>query len=288
MRFVTLSTAATLWVDLPARADATPTFVVRNPAGGTIQSSASVTLGTSNTTLSGAAAAGASTVSVTSASGIAAGRKFLIGGPEESGGERVTVRSVSGTTITLVRPLRAAKASGAAFASTRVDLAIDAGTPSTIGRHWRAEITWAVSSVSQAVHVVPFDVVRYQPLTSLEGDDIADLDPLLAKRLPAGLWLPATIEAAWDMILRRLAQQKDPGALVGAIDLTTPHQYLVRKLLAETGATNPELLDHAKFLGERYVQELETALASAAVDDDQDGAVEKHEGWTKTLDLARG
>lgn len=289
MRFVTLDTAATLWVDLPQRADATPTFVVKTPSGSTAQSSASVTLASCNTTLNGAASAGAASVVVTSASGITAGRKYLVGGAESTGGEFVTVKSVSGTTITLVRPLRFARASGVAFQSTRVDMAISASTPSAIGRHWRAEITWAVSSASQDTYEVPFDVTRYSPMTALRADDVVDFDPVLAKRLPAGTWLPALMDVAWDMILRRLALTKAPGSLMGAIDLTTPHAYLVRKLIAETGATTAvELKEYAETLAAEFQRELEITLASAAVDDDQDGAIEKHEGWTKTLSLQRG
>lgn len=289
MRFVTLATAATLWVDLPQRADATPTFVVKTPSGGTVQSSASVTLASCNTTLNGAVSAGASSVVVTSASGITAGRKYLIGGAESAGGEFVTVKSVSGTTVTLVRPLRLGRASGVAFQSTRVEMAVSSSTPSAVGRHWRAEITWAVSSASQDTYEVPFDVTRYSPQTSLRADDIVDFDPVLAKRLPAGTWVPALIDVAWDMILRRLAQTKDPGSLMGAIDLTTPHAYLVRKLIAETGATTAgELKEYAEMLAVEFQKELEITLASAAVDDDQDGAIEKNEGWLKILDLLRG
>lgn len=286
MRFVLLDTAATLAVDLPARADATPTFVVRNPAGGTVQASASVTLGTSNTTLSGAASAGATSVSVTSASGITAGRKYLVGGREDEGGERVTVRSVSATTVTLARALRAAKASGAAFQSTRVEMAVASTTPSAVGRHWRAEVTWAVSSASQPTHVVAFDVVRFQPVSTLDGDAIADLDPTLAKRLPAGTWLPGVLDQCWDMVLRRVAQQKNPGSLVGTLELTTAHAYLVRATLAETGGE--DWAAYRDDMRQRFKDELDAALGAAAIDDDGDGSVEQHEGWRRTVLVERG
>ena len=82
MRFVELSTATTLAVDLPERADATPTFVVRGPSGGVVQASSAVTLDTVNTTLASAAAAGAQTVSVTSATGLIVGRKYQLAGNE--------------------------------------------------------------------------------------------------------------------------------------------------------------------------------------------------------------
>lgn len=286
MRFVLLDTAATLAVDLPARADATATFVVKNPSGGIVQASASVTLGAANTTLSGAASAGATSVAVASAAGITAGRKYLLGGPEAEGGERVTVRAVSGLTVTLARALRAAKASGAAFQSTRVELAVASTTPSAVGRHWRAEVAWAVSAAAQPTHVVAFDVVRFQPVSTLDGDAIADLDPVLVKRLPAGTWLPGVMDACWDMVLRRVAQTKDPGALVGTLELTTAHAYLVRATLAETGGE--EWAAYRDDMRARFKQELDAALAAAAIDDDQDGAVESNEGWRRTVLVERG
>ena len=285
MRFLLKDTAATLAFDLPQRADATPTFVVTGPGGGDTQASSSVTLDTVNTTLSGAAAAGASSVTVTSASGIVVGRKYLLAGAEATGGERVTVKSIASTTITLVRPLRFAKASGATFQSSRLTMAVTAAAVPSYGRHYRATISWAVSTVAQdAVHV-DFDVCRYVPSTVLSLDDVSDLDPMLAKRLPAGLWVPALMDRAWDMMLRRIASKKEPGSLIGSVDLTTPHSYLVRALLAETAGE--DFAAYHTSMVERYVTELESVLASAAFDDDMDGEPEPHEQWFRSVDVIR-
>jgi hypothetical protein len=286
MRFTARSTATTIVVDLPARADASPTFVALTPAGGSAQASTNATLDSVSTTLSAAPAAGATSVAVTSATGIIAGRKYLVGGPESVGGERVTVKSVSGTTITLVRPLRYAKASGAAFQSTRVECAVTSGAVSSYGRHYRVVISWAVSTVAQPSLDVPFDVVRYMPLTTLSLDDVTDLDPMLLKRLPAGLWAPARIDRAWEILLRRIASKKCPGALIGAIDLTIPHGYMFRALLAETAGAEFEA--YRTLMVERYASELESVLSSAAFDDDMDGKPEAHEQWFRSIDVIRG
>lgn len=286
MRFALKDTATTFAVDLPDRADATPSFTVTGPSGGVLLTSTPATLDAVDTTLASAAAAGATSVSVTSASGVTVGRKYLLGGPEATGGERVTVRAVSGATVSLARPLRTSKSNGASFRSTRVECAVTAAAVPSYGRHYRLTISWDVSTVDQPPVEVPFDVTRYVPLTHLSVDDVADLDPILAKRLPAGLWAPALIAQSWDMLLRRVAAKKEPGALIGSIDLTTPHAYLFRALLAETAGS--DFATYRDDLRARYDAELELSLAAAAFDDDGDGSPEPHERWMRGIDVMRG
>ena len=89
MRFVQLSTARSIDVELPQRADATPTFRVLSPSGGATLTATNVSMDAVNTTLNGAAAAGAQTITLTSVASVTAGRKYLIGTNTEAlGGER--------------------------------------------------------------------------------------------------------------------------------------------------------------------------------------------------------
>lgn len=286
MRFAQLSTATTLTVDLEERPDAGATFVVYNPQGGEAQASAAATIDAVSTTLAAAAQAGAMALSVASATGITVGRRYLVGGAESAGGERVTVRAVAGTTVTLVRPLRYARASAAAFQSTRVELAVTGSNVATVGRHWRAEVTYTVSTAARSKAVVPFDVVRYVPIELLSLEDVRALDPLIAKRLAEGAWWPDLKAAAWDQLLHRVAAKVDPGALVGTVNLTVPLGYLIRTLVAETAGRDHE--PTRALLARRFGEELDAALGAHAVDDDQDGAVERHEGWRRTIVLERG
>lgn len=283
MIFVPKAQAYTLALYLPARADATPTATVYSPGGGSLQTP-TVTLDTVNTTLSGAASAGATSVTVASATGIVAGRRYLLAGGEDAGGEEVTVKSVSGTTINLVRALRLAGASGASFVGHRATLAVT--SIAVADRGYRAEVAWAVSSVTQPPFVAAFDVVRYWPRSGLTAEGIRDLDPLFSKRLPAGTWIPAIIDRAWDQLLARIASKVDPGALVGALDLTVPHSYLVRALLLETAG--PDAIPDCERMHARYTAELDTALAATAIDNDQDGVVEPNEGWYRSIPVSRG
>ena len=273
-------------IELPARADATPTFAVYSPAGASLLTG-SVTLDGVNTTLSGAASAGATTVSVTSATGIAVGRKYLVGGAESSGGESITVKSISGTTITLVRPLLRAKSSGDAFASPRVTVAITTAVTARVGKGYRIEITYALSSTTQPVWVASLEVVRYTPTSTLKFDDLLDRDPVLLKRLPAGLWVPALIDSCWQQLLLRVSASESVGGLQGVLDLSTAHSYLVRATLAE--CAGPEWAAYRDDMRKQYESEVKTALSAASYDTDQDGAVEPNEGfWPNTFEVSRG
>jgi hypothetical protein len=286
MRFAARSTATTLAVDLPARPDATPTFTVVGPAGGVTQAAGDVTLDGADTTLAAPAVAGATLVTLTSATGVTAGRRYLVAGPEGTGGEAVTVRSVSGAAVRLVRPLRADRASGVAFQSARVTCAVEVAAVPSYGRHYRLAIAWALAAVEQPVVDVPFDVCRYVPLSHLTVDHVGDMDPAVIKRLPAGLWPPALIDRAWEILCRRIAAKKAPGALIGSIDLTVAHGYLFRALLLETAGDGFDD-DRARMMA-RFGEELEATLASAAFDDDMDGEPEPHEQWFRSIDVIRG
>ncbi len=105
MRYVTKDKAPALAFYLPSRPSTAGSAVVYGAGGDALQSSPTVTLDSVNTTLSGAATAGAATLALTSASSVVAGRRYLVGGAEETGGETVTVafadssRSLSATTM---------------------------------------------------------------------------------------------------------------------------------------------------------------------------------------------
>lgn len=285
MRFVEVNRATTLHVDLPVRPSAAGTYEVQTVRGGTVQASAAASLSAVSTTLSGAAVAGAASVTVTSATGIVAGRRYLLGGPEETGGEWVTVRSVSGTTVTLARRLIAARASGDAFVSTRVSFALPA--IANHGRAHRVVYTWP-SADDRPDFVVPFDVCRWSPVSHLSTEDLRTLDPLLAKRLPASVWLPGLIEESWEMLCRHIAQRVEPGGIVGTVDLTTAHGYLARALLAETAGDDTETTAYRARMQERYAQERDSTLASLAYDESQDGQATVQTGWVRTINVMRG
>ncbi len=267
MRWVQYGTSGSVTFDLPSRPSGAGTAAVLTTAGSAL-TSPTPTLDSVNTTLSASAAAGATSVTVTSATSVSAGRRYLVGGAETAGGETVLVAAVSGTTVTLARPLTSARASGATFQGVRVTVAVSSACTATVARQYRVE--WTDPDTSEVI-AVPFDVTRYAPRTFLTMSLLLDLDAALRKRVAQGTWLPAVIERAWEMLLDDLGtKDRHPGGYAGHIELTTPHAYLVRSLLAETDTT-AEGIAYRDDMRQRYADELARALASVAYDAAGDG-----------------
>lgn len=290
MRWVPLAKAKSLEMVAPLVPDAAGTFTVSDVSGGELQASTAAGYVALNTTLAAAAAAGARTLTVTSTVGFVAGRSYLLGGPEATGGEFVLVgRVVNGTTLTLVRALRSARAIGDTIASTRVTFPIAAGTSATCGRNLRIEWTWESGGVAQDPVVLPFDVTRYAPVTFCNTESVRTLDPLVSKRIADGTYMPALLDTSWTMLLRRVAAKVAPGGVAGTVDLTIPHGYLTLVLLLEPGAGDTETDAHIARLETRFTQELDAALAALAIDSDQDGDGKTGEaGWgRRTITLIR-
>ena len=286
-RWLQLNVGGTVVTDeLNERPDASPTFAVLSPSGGSLATGTG-TVDSVSTTLAGAVAAGATQLAVTSATGITVGRRYLVGGTEETGGEWVTVKSLASTTVTLARPVLRAQANGATFYGTRVSCVVTAAACAEIARSCRVDITYLVSAAARPVVSVEFDVTRYALRSGLTIEHVRDLDPLLYKRASEGTVWHTLVAYAWERIVSRIGLQKDPGGLVGAIDLTQPHALMVQLLVAEQGTTE-EHRAGAHHMGRGPGRERAAILASRAFDDDQDGAVEAHEGFVRTINLIRG
>lgn len=283
MRWVQYNASGSITFDLPSRPSGAGTATVRT-MGGAAQTTPTPTLDSVNTTLSSAAAAGATSLSVASATGLVVGRRYLLGGAETAGGETVLVSGLSGTTVSLARPLARAKASGVAFQGTRVTVAVSSACTAEIARQSRVE--WVDPDTSEVL-AIPFDVTRYAPRSHLTESLLLDLDASLRKRLPSGAWVPALIERAWEMLLDDLGtKERHPGGYAGVIELTTAHAYLVRSLVAETDTT-AEGVAYRDDMRERFRQELDRALASVAYDTQQDGNAELGKALWRGLALVR-
>lgn len=269
MRFVQRSRVTLLRHELTRRPSAAGTYTVSTAMGGELQGSTAATLDPVAATLGAAAAMGAQELTLASTSGVTAGRRYLLGGPELDGGEVVTVRAVSGSTAVLAARTTRAWPSGSSFESTRITLSIPAIT--TPQRNCRVEY-FPPDADDQPSTIIPFDVVRYMVATNLTTADLRVIDPLIQSRKPSGTYMPDVMQRAWDMLCGDVATQCDPGAVVGSVDLTPPHGYLTRFLLAEMAGDDDAAKDaRERYLG-RYRQELERALATLSRDTDQDGA----------------
>lgn len=284
MRFVEVNRAGSLTVTLPRRPSAAGSATVRTASGGTIQTIATPVLGTTDTTIAGAVVAGAQQLTVTSATGIQVGRRYLLGGPEEFGGETVTVRGIDGTTVTLAQRLMSAWPIGAAFESTDVTFAVNAiANPA---RGYRVEYAWPEGDGQPAVSV-PFDVTRFTPVSHLSIADLRALDSIIAKRIPPGTWLPDVVAAAWKTLCLHIAQKVDPGGCVGTLDLTVAHGYLVRALLAEVAGSSDEVTKYRLLMEERYADERDAVLAANPYSPDQSASTSTRTGFSRTIHIQR-
>lgn len=262
LRWVQMGASGSVVVDLASRPSGVGTARVLT-ASGSVLTSPTPTLDSVNTTTSAAVVAGATTLTVTSATGVTAGRRYLLGGPEASGGERVLVASVSGTTVTLARPVATARASGATFQSARLTVAVSSACTAEPARQHRVE--WTHPDTSE-VEAWPFDVTRYAPRSGLTSAELLDADPALRKRLASGAWLPAAIDRAWTIVLKDLAgTDRHPGGYAGVVELTEAHAYLVRALVAETDTTE-DGRQYRDDMRARYKQELDRTLATVGYD----------------------
>lgn len=287
MRFVTKGRSGTLELYLARRPSGAGAAVVYDPAGGVLQASPTVALDAVNTTLASAVQAGAQSVSLTSASDVVVGRRYQLGGAEESGGESVVVAGLAGTTATLARKLRRAQASGATFQGARLTLAITTASTAEAQRGCRAEWTNPTSGVDEVIPV-PFDVVLWTPTTQLTTPDLYDLDPLFSKRIPEGAWLPGTIAKAWERLTDDLAaKDKVPGSYAGVIELTRAHGYLVLALLAEGDELDDEAQARLETMQARYKQELAATLARLPYSEASDGITRPGVAYYRGVSLIR-
>lgn len=281
MRWVQYQHAGTVTAYLPERPDAAGLSArVLDPAGGVLQAAATIAREATDTTLASPATAGTRTLVATSAADVQVGRRYQLGGTEDAGGEDVLVRAKATNTLTLARPIRTDRAAGVTLRSTRVDVTVSTASTATCQRHLVAEVTYTVTS-ARPLWVEDFDVTRYAPQTALTLEALRAIDPIVAKRLPEGTWWPELRDLTWDRLLRRVAGKVAPGALVGTVDLTDAHGYLV---LADLATGDP---DRGPALEARFRQELDATLASSAIDSEQAGVVDSTRTWGAGIPMVR-
>lgn len=283
MRFVQLNGTGTLHYDHPSRPSGAGTAVVRDLSGGELES-ITPTLDAVETTLTAATTPGATSATLISASGVAAGRRYFIDGAEASGGEAVTVLSVAPGVVTTVRRMQRAHGIGASFEGSRLSFAVTSRSTNYPARNVRVE--WTHPDTGDVI-AIPFDVTRYAPLSTLTVEDLVDDDPQLLKRIATGEYLPARIARAWEILTRHIAQNYKPGGLVGALDLTTAHAYLVRALIQEGAGKGDEAVRQLEDLRTRYAQERDAVLGAAAYDEQQTGRARNGQ-MGRVIRLVRG
>lgn len=253
----------------PRRPDSGPTVEVLSSTGSAlVAAGTAATLDTVNTTLSAGAAAGITTLSVASATGIVRGTRYVLSDPYEE----VEVSRVSGTTVYLTGPTWYGHGSGAAFQGHRVSYALTGAQAATEDDSCRALFSWALSSVSQARGQVDFAVARSLPTCPVSPVDLLRADPDLRRKLASTVDVNLLIQSAFDEVLEDLSA----GGLwsydyIGSERLKRAVVYKTLHLCSEHYGRAYQ--DERDRLWDRYRQTLATFRSVASVDDDRDGAV---------------
>lgn len=149
----------------------TPTVTIKTDRNEDIVSAQAATQSTVNTTLSSAASAGATTIAVAAATGIAADAVLDIG----SGDESVVVKSISGTTVTLVRPLIVDHASAATVKNNTLSYTVSSSDASKL--FWDGAAYWYNNGVLYTQ--TPVECTRYPLFRLTTLQDVWDEHPQL-------------------------------------------------------------------------------------------------------------
>lgn len=293
--FVQFQSTGFLSFELPTRAlSGSITGSIYNNNGGITGVSASFTTSSINTTIQTAVSAAAMSVVVAGSITPVKNHRYLIGVSEEQNGEFITLKSFTtaggNTTLNLMRPLTFSYSAGEPVGDTTVVLTIGTGSTGQVNWNNYATLQYIPSSslgfatdFADTIHK-SFDITRFIPITTLSIEDLRDFDPQLAKKGMQGLSVYNLMTKAWEMLLARVGARSNMGGIVGSVDLTVPHSYLTRRLIAEL---DPEMKEYADMLSQRFNEEFESILGVAAIDRSGDGRIQPWERFRQSVKFSR-
>jgi hypothetical protein len=177
------------------------THLLRTPSTDFQAAAEAASYDTVDTTLDAAASEGATSLSVASATGITAGRTYLLGlAADATDNLAVEVASVVGTTVNLKDPLPQAVASADLFFGWQVSHALLAAETEQEGE---GQVKWIATIGGETVTFdQQFRVVYAQVAYTLNGARLVSLMPITRSlQDPQDGTFQETIEAAWDAYL---------------------------------------------------------------------------------------
>lgn len=251
---------------LPAAA----TVTVKTDTGSALVTAASATISSIDTTLSSAAARGARTIAVADATGVTSGAEIRLQDPPEV----VRCKSLSGTTVTLWRPLLHAHASGTVADGITVTYAVQAADADALFFDGRAE--WTLDSA--LADITSVECTRY-PLkrpSAISASDLADELPDLHQILGIEDDSEALLDEAHAEVLERIGGKARVHVYTGSNGFKRACVFAacVRIFRRRPG-------DQSQQLYERYMEALTRAIDDlqgyVPNDADQDGIVEEGE-----------
>jgi hypothetical protein len=271
-QFIEKNQGGSIWFDLPRIGDlGSVTASVYSNTGNDLGSSTVVEYFTSSS-LSTAAAAGTNTLTLVSSTGFKVGDMIYVTNTDRTieASEAVSIKSISGNILTLQRPLTTPQASGNIVAKSRIKITITAAQAANIGKNYVIKINYKTLTEDQPTLFQSFTVSKYLPISNLTMNDLSSIDSTVYKKFPSTFDFQKTKEITWGMLLQRLAANYDPGGLVGTINFTVAHAYLILMVIYETAG--PDYDQQRLVMAERFEKEFISACASAAYDEKQTGS----------------
>lgn len=174
-----------------------------------------------NTTAAVATAAQDTTVTLTSAAGVVNdGRRYLFDG------EDVTVRSVSGSVVTLWAPLALPHAIGASFAGVRVTYSVSAGV--CAAEWWDAQAVWTPASGDPQTEDLNCST-RKIPINLIGLTDVREVEPKALAMISTELDLPRSFRRARNLTLLALGAKDRANSHIGVdvFRLVAGHQWVL-------------------------------------------------------------
>jgi hypothetical protein len=273
---ITYEKATTVEINIPTPPSSTQTVSLYTGDGAAIFEDQSATASTISTTLSAGAAVGATSIAVTSATGITPGRRFNVGTAATEQVEECRCESISGTTVTLWTKLLFAHASGATVKGTRLTYSVSAANAATL--FWDGRLEWTVDT--STLYVQAACCTKYPFRTNMATkQDLLDENPHTPDLLDADMDPQRLVIKGAEDVIKRVAALTNGRAhsFIGSVQFTDAVVYAAwmryyRRLPGE----------EAERLYERYsatlASELETLMAGVTYRDaDQDGVVEEAE-----------
>lgn len=251
-------------------APSTTTVSVYNASGTKKVDEQAATVDSTSTTLAAGAEVGATTFTVASASGMAVGRRYLVGGSDETP-EVAIVKGIAGAVITPWAPLMFAHASGVAVKGLRVSYAVSAAAANELWWDGYALFT-PTAGLGLEPQVEAVDCVRRMiPYDLIDMGSVRDVLPKAPKALSAELDIPAALRAARDELLLDIGGKNRAHTILGTDQFRRPCAlkfWLMRRFELGEEEWGPAL----DVLQKEYDGLKDRIISQAAVDADQDGA----------------
>lgn len=274
------NTNSTVYLDTLTKLT-TATVSIYTDNGTAIVSGATATNSTISTTLASAYSAGDTVITVAAATGISVGSKFWI----QDDPEDVLVKKVSGTTITLRRPLMYNHISGATCQGNRLSYTVSAANANTL--FWEGRIEWYSNGVLKHVSAVECSKYPLNRLATLQ--DVFDENPKTRNMLPDDIDMKRLLDLAHEDVLTTIA----------AVDkvriLTASGRELSRAVVLQFWKNyyRRDTSDDGERLYQRYDNELNNEIkkitAILPADKNQDGVISANENIRmKNVRLSRG